>query len=329
MQNLATKLVLMRDLSPEGRPIAYKGRIREAFGAIGKQLSKIMWINLLCMVFVLPLFVVMFVVMRQYENNTIEQLGYNFSGGLGLGYGVVDDTLAGIETVYGIRKLFVLCSVLPGCMIASLGFAGAYHCCRNVLWGAKVQVLKHFARGIRNHWYKFLITFIVLGALGTGFAYFLIDMLEQYALHSAAGAGAWCGVILCGIGLLLTVMFSIVANPLFVQYKFRYRDAVKNACILSWTNILLTVLMTVLLVGPLALLFVSAMQIVIYLVVLLIGAAVWIVLDLAYGQFLGDTFIGALNEQNLINQRKEQERQTREQNRSVNRTSKKRKKSKR
>ena len=87
--------------------------------------------------------------------------------------------------------------------------------------------------------------------------------------------------------------------------------------------------MTVLLVGPLALLFVSAMQIVIYLVVLLIGAAVWIVLDLAYGQFLGDTFIGALNEQNLINQRKEQERQTREQNRSVNRTSKKRKKSKR
>lgn len=316
MHKLATKLVLARDLSPEGRPIAYRGRIREAFGAIGSNMGNLVKINLLCMVFALPLLVILFIYMSNYEASVLKDAGMHFSGGLGLGYGVVDDTARGIETVYGIRQLFVLCSVIPGCMIASVGFAGAYHCCRNVLWGAKVNVLKHFLRGIRNHWYKFLISFTIGGALVTGFVYSLFELMKDYALHVAPGALPWVGVVLCGLGALLLLLFVTVVHPLFVQYRFRYVDAVRNACILLIYNILLTLVVSLLLAAPMALAFIPGMQIVIYIFVLLMGPALWIVFNLAYGQFLGDNFIGALYEQEQINRRKEQERLVREQNRA-------------
>ena len=100
VNNLAKKLVLKRDLSPEGRITNYKGRIRQAMAAISANMTKLVLLNLLMVVACAPLIATYFV-MRSQEAAAVA--GLNFSTGIGVGFGVSDDTMLAIERIYDIR----------------------------------------------------------------------------------------------------------------------------------------------------------------------------------------------------------------------------------
>ena len=188
INTLAKKLVLKRDLSPEGRVTNYKGRIRQAMVAISQNMTKLVLLNLLMVVACAPMIATYFW-MRSQE--LLAVAGLNFSTGIGVGFGVNDDTLLAIERIYDIRLMGYGLAILPTCLLVGLFASGLYYCCRNMLWGTKTKVFKHFFRGIKSHWYKFMLSFAWLGALATGFACSLITILKETALNGSANAGWW------------------------------------------------------------------------------------------------------------------------------------------
>ncbi|MDE5549552.1 MAG: hypothetical protein K2J13_04810, partial [Clostridia bacterium] len=172
---LVDNLVIARDLSPEGREILYKGRIREAIRAISANMSKMVLLNLIMLVACIPLIVMVVYYQKTQEASILS--GMNFSTGIGIGFGVQDDTISAISQIYDLRLKVYGLTIFPTCLLFGVFASGLYYCCRNMLWNTNVKIHKHFFRGIKAHWYKFLMSFAWLGALATGFACGLIMIL--------------------------------------------------------------------------------------------------------------------------------------------------------
>ncbi|MGN0771908.1 MAG: hypothetical protein ACI4MI_04925 [Christensenellales bacterium] len=301
---LASNLTIAKDLSPAGRDIEFKGRIKQAFSAFKNNLTKMITTNLLVMLFLLPLIAVLLFYMPTKETQAIA--GMNFSGGLGIGYGAVDDTVAGAVAIYSLRQKFILFSLTPGLMIASIGICGGYYCCRNALWGTKLNVFRTFFRGIAKSWYKFLITFTVLGLMGTGFVYTIFEILKQTAASGAANAGLWVAVVACGLLILATLVFTIIFLPLTVNYSFKYADGIKNSVILALIMFVVALMVVVALCAPMALVFWGIGKYIVYIFVLLFGFSLYTLLTLSFGQYISDGFIMQLYQKQQIMAQKEQ-----------------------
>lgn len=295
LTQLAAKMTLSKDLGPE-RDYGERGRIRKAFSVFGSNLKGMLAVNLMVDIFALPLIVMFVFLMGLYEQNQITEAGYSFSGFLGIGYGLVDDTVAGINMIYGIRSDFFLYFFTPGLMILSIGLAGAYHCIRNFYWGVEVKVFKHFFRGIKLHWWKFLITFTYLGLVGTSAACGTIELMRLMATTGSASAGIWIwsiGSLLLG---LLSMLFAAVFLPTSVSFRFGYKDYIKNSCISSLIMFLPNLILTIVLVAPMFLIMVSIVKYIVYFAMITVGASLYIMLDVSFGNFCNDLLVNQMYE---------------------------------
>ena len=311
INNLAKKLVLKRDLSPEGRVTAYKGRIRQAIAAISANMTKLVLLNLLMVVACAPLIATYFV-MRSQEAAAVA--GLNFSTGIGVGFGITDDTLIAIERIYDIRLMGYGLSIFPTCLLVGLFASGLYYCCRNMLWNTKIKVFKHFFRGIKNHWYKFMLSFAWLGALATGFACSLITILKETALNGSANAGWWVLMIFIGIVALLSALYMMVGQGMYVTYKYKMKEYIVNTCSLTLMMILPTLIVTVFFSGVMALSFVNFVGVFILVIMVMIGFSAFAIFSLAFSQYATDTFIAYLYEEEQKAIVKEQEKQAKQRN---------------
>ena len=288
VNNLAKKLVLKRDLSPEGRITNYKGRIRQAMAAISANMTKLVLLNLLMVVACAPLIATYFV-MRSQEAAAVA--GLNFSTGIGVGFGVSDDTMLAIERIYDIRLRGYGLSIFPTCLLVGLFASGLYYCCRNMLWQTKVKLFKHFFRGIKNNWYKFMLSFAWLGALATGFACSLIIILKETALNGGANAGWWVLTIFIGILALLSALYMMVGQGMYVTYKFKMKEYIVNTCCLTLLMILPVIIVTLFFSGVMALSFVSIIGMFILVIMVMIGFSAFAIFSLAFSQYATDNFI--------------------------------------
>ena len=109
--NLSQKLTVKRDLSPEGRNFFYKGRIGEAMRVISENMLKIVILNLIMIVACVPLIVMVLYYQRQEEAAAIA--GMNFSTGIGIGFGVRDDTVAALANIYDVRLKVYGLTIFP------------------------------------------------------------------------------------------------------------------------------------------------------------------------------------------------------------------------
>ncbi|MDE7191251.1 MAG: hypothetical protein K2O35_02090 [Clostridia bacterium] len=311
VNNIAKKLVLKRDLSPEGRVTNYKGRIRQAIAAISANMTKLVLLNLLMVVACAPLIATYFV-MRSQEAAAVA--GLNFSTGIGVGFGVSDDTLIAIERIYDIRLMGYGLAILPTCLLVGLFASGLYYCCRNMLWNTKVKVVKHFFRGIKNNWYKFMLSFAWLGALATGFACSLIKVLKDTALNGSANAGWWALMIFIGILALLSALYMMIGQGMYVTYKFKMKEYIVNTCCLTLLMILPALIVTIFFSGVMALSFVSIIGMFILVVMVMIGFSAFAIFNIAFSQYATDTFIAYLYEEEQKAILKEQEKQAKQRN---------------
>lgn len=311
VNNLAKKLVLKRDLSPEGRITNYKGRIRQAMAAISANMTKLVLLNLLMVVACAPLIATYFV-MRSQEAAAIA--GLNFSTGIGIGFGVSDDTMLAIERIYDIRLMGYGLSIFPTCLLVGLFASGLYYCCRNMLWQTKVKVVKHFFRGIKSHWYKFMLSFAWLGALATGFACSLIMVLKETALNGSANAGWWVLMIFIGILALLSALYMMVGQGMYVCYKYSMKEYIVNTCCLTLLMILPALIVTLFFSGVMALSFVSIIGVFILIIMVMIGFSAFAMFNVAFSQYATDNFIAYLYEEEQKAKLKEQEKQAKQRN---------------
>ena len=295
LTKLAAKMTLGKDLGPE-RDYNERGRVRKALSTFGSNLKNMLAINLMLDIFALP-FIIMFVfLMGSYEQSQIAEAGYSFSGFLGIGYGLVDDTVAGINLIYGIRSDFFLYFFTPSMMIFSIGLAGAYHCVRNYYWGVQVKILKHFFRGIKLHWWKFLITFTYLGLVGTSAACGTIELMRLFSTTGGAPAGIWVWSIGSLLLALLSMLFTAVYLPTSVTFNFSYGDVIKNSCISAIIMFLPNLILTVLMVAPMLLIMVNIVKYIVYIVMITVGAGLYITLNIAFGGFCNDLLVNQMYE---------------------------------
>ena len=316
LTKLAAHMTLGKDLGPE-RDYNERGRIRKAFSVFASNLKNMLVLNLILDLFALP-FIIMFIfLMSRYEQSSISEAGFSFSGFLGIGYGLVDDTVAGINMIYGIRSDFFLYFFTPCMMIFSIGLAGAYHCIRNYYWGVEVKIVKHFFRGIKLHWWKFLTTFTVLGLVGTNAACGTIELMRLMATQGSAGAGIWIWSILSLVLCLLCMLFCSVFVPMSVSFRFNYGQYIKNSVIGALIMILPALILTIALVAPMLLLMVNLAKYIVYFVMISVGASFYITLNVAFGNFCNDLLINAMYEyeqeqaaKNALAQKKQQNRAT-------------------
>lgn len=311
VNSLASKLTVKRDLSPEGRVTNYKGRIREAMSAIQMNLTKLVLLNLLMVVACAPL-IVMYFVTRSQESQLVS--GLNFATGIGMGFGVNDDTALAIEKIYDIRLMGYGLAIFPTCLLVGLFASGLYYCCRNMLWKTKVKVVSHFFRGIKKNWYKFMLSFGWLGALATGFACSLITVLKENALNGSSNAGWWVLMVVCGILTLLSAMYMAVGQGMYVCYDYKMKEYIRNTASLTLMMILPTLFVVIFFAGVMALSFVNILGIFILVMMVMIGFSAYAMFNVAYSQYVTDSMIGYLYEEQEKAKIKEQEKLAKQKN---------------
>ncbi len=311
-QLLAPHLTLKEDLAPKSET-AHGGRLRRMNSVIKENTGRVFSLNILAILFLMPLIGILIIWMPMAEDKLVESM--NFSAGLGIGYGAVDQTLEGIAAIYNLRQLYILCSLAPGLAIFGVGVAGAMQVIRNLMWGVEIKsfkdMLKHFGRGIARHWYKCVPLFLIGGLIGTSGAYALIEVLKRIALYGSAGAGYWVWTVISFIVLFLFITFLIYCLPMSVCYKFKAKDLIKNSLILDIVLILPGVVVSAFLCGiPLIMLAGNIVRYIIYGFYLLIGTSLWLLIITAYGQYACEGFINRLYEFNeeQENKKSEQER---------------------
>ncbi len=311
-QLLAPHLTLKEDLAPKSET-AHGGRLRRMNSVIKENTGRVFSLNILAILFLMPLIGILIIWMPMAEDKLVASM--NFSAGLGIGYGAVDQTLEGIAAIYNLRQLYILCSLAPGLAIFGVGVAGAMQVIRNLMWGVEIKsfkdMLKHFGRGIARHWYKCVPLFLIGGLIGTSGAYALIEVLKRIALYGSAGAGYWVWTVISFIVLFLFITFLIYCLPMSVCYKFKAKDLIKNSLILDTVLILPGVVVSAFLCGiPLIMLAGNIVRYIIYGFYLLIGTSLWLLIITAYGQYACEGFINRLYEFNeeQENKKSEQER---------------------
>ena len=311
-QLLAPHLTLKEDLAPKSET-AHGGRLRRMNSVIKENTGRVFSLNILAILFLMPLIGIHIIWMPIAEDKLVASM--NFSAGLGIGYGAVDQTLEGIAAIYNLRQLYILCSLAPGLAIFGVGVAGAMQVIRNLMWGVEIKsfkdMLKHFGRGIARHWYKCVPLFLIGGLIGTSGAYALIEVLKRIALYGSAGAGYWAWTVISFAVLFLFITFLIYCLPMSVCYKFKAKDLIKNSLILDTVLILPGVVVSAFLCGiPLIMLAGNIVRYIIYGFYLLIGTSLWLLIITAYGQYACEGFINRLYEFNeeQENKKSEQER---------------------
>lgn len=303
---LAENLALSRDLSPEGRPILYKGRIRQAMQVISVNMTKLVLLNLIMVLACAPLIVMVFYYQRMQELNILS--GLNFSTGIGIGLGVQDDTVSALSQIYDVRLKVYGITLFPTCILFGLFASGLYYCCRNMLWGAKVKIWKHFFRGIKVHWYKYVLSFAWLGALASGFACSLIMILKETAVQGSANPAWYVLTVVIGIIALASAMYMIIGNGMYVCYRFKMKEYIKNTCCVALMTIVPTLIVVLFFSGLMALSFVNLLNIFILIIMAMIGFSVFAVFSLAFSQYVCDNTIGYMYEEQLKIKKKEQEK---------------------
>lgn len=313
--SLAKHLTLQKDLGPE-RDYTERGRLRKVFSTFGANMKNMFVINLFLDIFALPFIVIFIFLMAQYEQSQLTAAGFSFSGFLGIGYGLTDDTVAGINLIYGIRQKCFLYFFTPSLMIFSIGAAGAYHCIRNAYWGVEVKVVKHFFRGIKLHWWKFLIAFTFMGLVGTNAAWSTIELIRLMSTTGSASAGIWVWSIASLLFALLTMLYMGTYLPMAVCFKFKYKDNIKNALINTLIMFVLGLIVTLMLIAPMFLMLAGFLKYILYLFMITMGACLYIMINIGFGNFGNDMLINAMyvyeQEQAAKLAADEKKRQTRE-----------------
>lgn len=316
IEMLLNNLELSTDLGPVNREYNYKGRIRQSSKAVTSSLGTSVGINIFLLIFASPIIALFIFYLPAFIQNIIQQQGLNFTGGIGIDYGVINDTVKGLEILYDKSLFFVLCFLTPSFMILGIGMSGAYHCIRNMVWGAKVKLFKHFFRGIAKHWWKFLLTFTYLGLVATNLGASLCILLKDISILGSSSAGIWVWVVFSCLLALLSVIYCFYALPTYTQYSFSFKGYIKNALLLTTTTHVIVSMFFVLLAMtlPLLLLMVGFVKYIVIIYFAAFGLSQYIAFNLGFGQFINDNYIRNLYEVRIRNVQREQEKEKKKQN---------------
>ncbi len=212
-----------RDTLPSNRWELFWDIVKGSFG-------KLIIVNLLTLLFFLPLFALLFF---RYIALSNAGAAYQFMQSFGVGY-QAPFTMAGLSenillSINGIMYLFMPIAL----MIAAVGVSGGAYIIRNMVWTEGIFVANDFWSGIKKN-----IGQIILTAVIYSFIFYILVMVASLCSQAqvTAGDSAWLFVVAEILTYILLAFISMVVMHMItmsVTYELKYFALIKNAMLFT------------------------------------------------------------------------------------------------
>ena len=212
-----------RDTLPSNRWELFWDIVKGCFG-------KLIIVNLLTLLFFLPLFALLFF---RYIALSNAGAAYQFMQSFGVGY-QAPITMAGLSenillSINGIMYLFMPIAL----MIAAVGVSGGAYIIRNMVWTEGIFVANDFWSGIKKN-----IGQIILTAVIYSFVFYILVMVASLCSQAqvTAGDSAWLFVVAEILTYILLAFISMVVMHMItmsVTYELKYFALIKNATLFT------------------------------------------------------------------------------------------------
>ena len=261
--------------------------------------SKLVIVNLLMLLFCIPLIVVV-VFMMSY--GSAQRALMPFSQWMLVGYPAIPSLVGVPEQVAVSTNLMFTPFILVGALIAGIGISGGMYVIRNMVWTEGIFVANDFWRGI-----KINIGVVLLSTL------FYVVMLMLMIL-----AIGWVDLFIAtgtGNRVLFTIsqVVSYIAIAIFTimylwmlamggSYKLKFHQLLKNAFLMTFGLIFQNIFFVVLMAIPVILILLgSFFQMIGFIIMVLFGLSLMLLIWLDYTQWAFDKFIESKREGGKVN----------------------------
>jgi len=204
---------------PGTRWAVFKDVIKNRFGAIMK-------INLLCVLFCLPAIAWM---VWSVLSGIVADAGINYTGNFGFGLGA-NNTAELMGNTLNLQMVMMRWLVfIPCLMIASIGFAGAFHTLKLLVWGEGIAVASTFFKGIKSNIVTFLWSSLVVGIV-------IWLVMFNFASLRVVDGNSFLHIMSTVASVILFVLIIFMAMFMWTQsvtYKLKFWGLLKNSFLLA------------------------------------------------------------------------------------------------
>ena len=255
--------------------------------------GKIVKVNLLMLLFFIPMIIVIIFRMLMAESNGVL---YPFSANLGIGYPAAPMQPALAESLTLSNNFVLYIGLAVSSFLSAIGLAGGMYVIRNMVWTEGIFVANDFWRGIKLNYKNalqacllFTITLLVCGSLIN-----LVDFtIKAQTLSSGQLVWMRIGQVLSYVFIVLSAMLSFWMIALGVNYKFSFFQMFRNAFLLAIGTFPQTIFFGVLALLPFALFLLSGSLFTVIAIVLLLlfSLAYALLVWLDFGQWVFDKYL--------------------------------------
>ena len=255
--------------------------------------GKIFKVNLLTIIFFIPMFVVLIMNALVHESNGIS---FPFGANLGVGYPAYPGQ-QGVSELLVIRANLVMhIGLIISMFIASIGLSGGMYVIRNMVWTEGIFVANDFWRGVKLNYKNalqttlfFTIIFFLCGSLlnvsNLTLALGSVDKGQQAWIRISQGTSY--------LFIFLSAMMSLWQIALGVNYKLNFFTMLKNSFLMTIGTLPQTVFFGALALLPFALLMISNPTIIMFavMIVVVFAFAYALLVWLDFAQWVFDKYI--------------------------------------
>lgn len=248
--------------TPDGKTKPYVPKYADTIGGSFKafrgESKTLLKASLYFVFFIAPILVLLLYGLSEMMNAALAS-SYNFMGNIGIGYpGTIDSLVVAKAAKLNVYKEFLL-YFYAGAVIASIGMAGLGNVARKVIWNEPIKkyIARPFFTGIKKHWWKYLITVAVGGAVALGMGEALLYHLAGMALGTA-GAASWCIVVFAFVIGLPIALVAFMMLTILPSYKLTFWQVFKNAIVMLVNNIVSVLMVLIISAVPIVLIAVSS-----------------------------------------------------------------------
>ena len=255
--------------------------------------GKIVKVNLLTLIFFIPLIAVIILGYLMNESNGVI---YPFASNLAMGYPAAPGQ-QGLSEMLSLQTNFMLyAGIALASLVAAVGLAGGMYVIRNMVWTEGIFVANDFWRGIKLNYKNalqatlFFTLVLFLGGTMISFAEFSL-----VAGAISKGQKVWMHISMASsyVFIVCAAMMTFWMLALGVNYKLKFLTMLKNSFLMTVGTLPQTIFFGALALLPFVLLFIpSQFILVVSIILLLLFGLSWALLVwLDFAQWVFDKFI--------------------------------------
>ncbi len=254
--------------------------------------GKIFKVNLLILVFFLPLLAVIILSVLISQTNGVV---YPFGANLGVGYPAMP-ALQGVSEWLAVQGDLMMCfGVTIASFLASVGLAGGMYVIRNMVWTEGIFVSNDFWRGVKLNYKNALQTALFFCSVLLVAKTMLNVAQFNIAVGATGGQKVWLVIsrVFSYVLIVLAAMMAFWMLALGVNYTMKFPALLKNALLMSIGTLPQTVFFGILSLVPFALFLIGGGMFTVLgvMFVFLFGFSYALLVWLDFAQWVFDKYI--------------------------------------